>query len=238
MRRRLCLAIETTGPHLGLALHDLADRKFSCLVRFFESAPGQHSELLFPTLEKMLRSKRLRRDDLALVAVDHGPGSFTGVRVGIAAARGLAQTLALPIVGIGALEALAWQAAARIPGEAVVAAKIPALAGEAYFAVYRRGRGGAWSTVRQPVWTTEALIAKELSRLARTGAHIAFTRRAADPQVFPAGLMPHGFAAPDPSAIARLALARCGARPSARRFPVEKTVPVYLQPSWAERSRA
>lgn len=237
MSGRFCLAIETTGPYLGLALHDLSKAGFPCRRRFFEARPGQQSDQLFPTLDRLLKEGRLKKSDLALIAVDHGPGSFTGVRVGVASARGLAQGLMLPVVGVGSLEALAWQAASALSGPVIVAAHLPALAGEAYFAVFVRTAAGRWSCRRAPVWTTDAVIEGELLKLAKMRAHLAFVpRREAAPR-FPTGLLLHSFPAPDPSAVGELALARAGARPSARRFPVEKTMPVYLQPSWAERGK-
>jgi tRNA threonylcarbamoyl adenosine modification protein YeaZ len=237
MSNRFCLAIETTGPYLGLALHDLSKAGFPCRARFFEARPGRQSDQLFPTLNGLLKKSRVKKSDLALIAVDHGPGSFTGVRVGVAAARGLAQGLSLPIIGVGSLEALAWQAASTLSGPLTMAAHLPALAGEGYFAVFARTAAGRWNVRRAPVWTTGAVIERELSKLAKAGAHLAFVARRDEAPRFPAGLVLHSFPAPDPSAVAECALARVGGRPSAARFDVEKTVPVYLQPSWAERGK-
>jgi len=238
IKKRICLAIDTTSPTLGLALHDLAAHAFPCLGRIFEIPDNKQTDVFFPTLDRLLKKSRLRRSDLALIAVDHGPGSFTGVRVGVAAARGIAQGLDIPVIGIGALEIIAWEAAGRIIAPRVtVAARLPALAGDAYIAVFERSAKGAWKTTRAPVWTTEAKADVELAKLARAGAHLAYIERADATPLFPQGLTPHKFTAPDPSALARLAFLKCGSVPSWSKFTIEKTIPIYLQPSWAERSK-
>ncbi len=236
--KRVCLAIDTTSPFLGLALHDLAAPGYPCLARVFEVPVAKQTDVFFPTLDRLLKKKRFKRSDLALIAVDHGPGSFTGVRVGVAAARALAQALELPIIGVGALEIIAWEAADRLAAARVtVAARLPALAGDAYFAVFERAANGAWKTKRVPVWTTETKVDAELAKLAHAGAHLAYVDRAGAALAFPAGLTLHKFEAPDPSALARLAFLKGGATPSVAKFGLEKVIPIYLQPSWAERAK-
>src|SRR5690606_3902535 len=73
--------------------------------------------------------------DLDAIAVSTGPGSFTGVRVGVAAARGLALALKIPAAGVTTLEALAHQAQAMRPGRPAIAA-IDAGRGEVYAASF------------------------------------------------------------------------------------------------------
>lgn len=73
------------------------------------SAPMQrgHGEALVPMVEEALRGAGIGYEQLDRIGVTVGPGSFTGLRVGLAAARGFAATLNIPVVGIGTLEALA-----------------------------------------------------------------------------------------------------------------------------------
>ncbi|MCS6936459.1 MAG: tRNA (adenosine(37)-N6)-threonylcarbamoyltransferase complex dimerization subunit type 1 TsaB [Candidatus Bipolaricaulota bacterium] len=68
-------------------------------------------ELLFAAMDHLLRLHQLRRDGLDLIAVALGPGSFTSLRIGMAVAKGLAQTLRRPLVGVPTAEAYAVQAA-------------------------------------------------------------------------------------------------------------------------------
>lgn len=79
-----------------------------------------HAEHVMPVIQKALRQAGLGYDDLDAVAVSVGPGSFTGVRVGVAAARGLAVALGIPAVGVTTLEALVMEARASFAGRAVL----------------------------------------------------------------------------------------------------------------------
>jgi len=66
-----------------------------------------HSEKLMPMIENMLSASEFSLSDIDLIAVANGPGSFTGVRIGVATAQGLAHSLGIPCVGVSTLEALA-----------------------------------------------------------------------------------------------------------------------------------
>ncbi len=69
---------------------------------------GRHAEALLPAAEGLLGEAGLGWRDVGLVAVDVGPGSFTGVRVGVAAALGLSEAGGIPAAGVGSLDILAW----------------------------------------------------------------------------------------------------------------------------------
>jgi tRNA threonylcarbamoyladenosine biosynthesis protein TsaB len=85
------------------------------------AAPGRdQAARLFPAIEALLSEAKVDRRDIALLAVTVGPGSFTGVRVGLSAARGLALALRVPLAGLATTEVL--QAQAKTPGRVVVAA--------------------------------------------------------------------------------------------------------------------
>lgn len=75
-------------------------------------ATGQ-AERLFGLLEEVLREARAQWSDLAAIAVATGPGNFTGVRIAVSAARGLALSLGIPAVGTSVLQALAWPVTGR-----------------------------------------------------------------------------------------------------------------------------
>lgn len=95
-----------------------------------------HSVRLLPGVEFLLQRLRLRPADLAAVAVSVGPGSFTGVRVGLATALGLARAAGIPAVGVGSLEALAELAP---PGPGWICPWMDAGRGEVYAAAFREG---------------------------------------------------------------------------------------------------
>ena len=93
-----------------------------------------HSETLVANIEEVLRLADVNREELSAVAVSLGPGSFTGLRIGLAAAKAIAYALSIPLVGVPTLEVLA--AAFPSPG-AIVAPLIDAQKGNGYFALYR-----------------------------------------------------------------------------------------------------
>jgi len=81
-----------------------------------------HAEHLMAVIEAALQSGGIGYHDLDAVAVSIGPGSFTGLRVGVSTARGLALALKIPAIGVTTLEALAAEGAHACPGRAVLAA--------------------------------------------------------------------------------------------------------------------
>lgn len=99
----------------------------------FEVAPRRHAELALPWAEGLLADAGVARSQLDAIAVGRGPGAFTGVRLGIALAQGIALALDRPVVPVSTLAALA----APVAGERVIAA-IDARMGEVYLAAFRR----------------------------------------------------------------------------------------------------
>jgi tRNA threonylcarbamoyladenosine biosynthesis protein TsaB len=98
--------------------------------------PGKgHAEHLMAVIEEALATAGKAYPDVGAVAVSVGPGSFTGIRVGVAAARGLALALNIPSTGVTALDALAEEARETFPGRPVLAA-IDARRDEFYVAAF------------------------------------------------------------------------------------------------------
>lgn len=98
-----------------------------------------HAERILPAAEHLLAALGFTARDLAAVAVSSGPGSFTGLRTGVAAAKGLAFALGVPLHGVPTLATLAANA---VPGTIPVAALLPARRGEVFCALYRHGAAG------------------------------------------------------------------------------------------------
>jgi tRNA threonylcarbamoyladenosine biosynthesis protein TsaB len=95
------LAIDTAAPRLQLAL--LRGEVADVLVE--EMAQGQ-AERIFPAIEELLERNGVSYKDLRRIAVTTGPGSFTGLRIGLSAARGLGLALDIPVIGVPSLLAL------------------------------------------------------------------------------------------------------------------------------------
>jgi tRNA threonylcarbamoyladenosine biosynthesis protein TsaB len=119
------LAIDTAGPRLQLALLAGGGEPE---VSVDAIAQG-HAELIFARIVALLERRRLAYADLTRLAVTSGPGSFTGLRIGLSAARGLALALGIPALGIPTLTAISLAAPAGRP----VAVLVDARREEAYF---------------------------------------------------------------------------------------------------------
>jgi tRNA threonylcarbamoyladenosine biosynthesis protein TsaB len=100
-----------------------------------------HAEALMPMVETVLSDAGTAYCDLDLVAVTVGPGAFTGLRIGLAAARGIVLAAKLPIIGVTTLEALAYRRAAGEPVTATVMAVLDTKRGDFYAQVF--GADGA-----------------------------------------------------------------------------------------------
>jgi tRNA threonylcarbamoyladenosine biosynthesis protein TsaB len=101
-----------------------------------EVAPRRHAELALPWADALLAEAGIARASLDAIAVGRGPGAFTGVRLAIAIAQGVALGLDVPLVPVSTLAALARPAAAAHPGHPVLAA-IDARMGELYVGRFR-----------------------------------------------------------------------------------------------------
>ncbi len=124
------LGIETTSKICSVAV--LEDE--SLVGEYILNIKGKHSEKLFSGLNKILMDLKINIKDLNGVSVSTGPGSFTGIRVGISAVRALAQALEIPVVGVSSLDVLAFS---TFPCNFIVCSVIDALRGEVYTALYR-----------------------------------------------------------------------------------------------------
>ncbi|MCS7282713.1 MAG: tRNA (adenosine(37)-N6)-threonylcarbamoyltransferase complex dimerization subunit type 1 TsaB [Anaerolineae bacterium] len=148
----MLLAIDTATRIASLALHD------GHSLRYEETweAGREHTTQVLPRLVAAMETLRVRPEDLTAVAVALGPGSFTGLRVGLSIAKGLCMVCDIPLIGIPTLDILAAaQGSDRRPLVAVVQAG----RGRICAAVYR-WRGG-WRRREGPFLTTwEGLIAR------------------------------------------------------------------------------
>jgi tRNA threonylcarbamoyladenosine biosynthesis protein TsaB len=124
------LAFDTAQGALSAAILD-GER---VLAHRFEVRTRGHAETLMPLIEAVLAEAALTPADIEALAVTIGPGTFTGLRVGLAAARGLALARALPLVGVTTLEAIAAPVDAE--GGEVIAAAFDARRGEIYLQTF------------------------------------------------------------------------------------------------------
>lgn len=98
------LALETATLVSGVALAT----ESALLAEWKLETTKTHSELLLPHIEMLLQAAQVEKQQLQAVAVSLGPGSFTGLRIGLATAKALAYALGIPLIGVPTLEALAY----------------------------------------------------------------------------------------------------------------------------------
>ncbi len=133
------LAIETATESCSAAL--LAD---DAVTELNEIAPRQHTRLILPMVDSLLRDAELRIEELDAIAYGQGPGAFTGVRIALGVVQGLAFAHALPVVPVSSLAALAQQIAAD---HSNIAVAIDARMQEIYWGMFQRDEHG----LMQPV---------------------------------------------------------------------------------------
>jgi tRNA threonylcarbamoyladenosine biosynthesis protein TsaB len=213
----LLLALESAGPVCSVALCD--DHRGVLDQRADDRGPGR-ADRLVELIDATLDAAGVRYPDLDVIAVNHGPGSFTGVRAGVAAARALALALTRPVIAVSTLEVLAGVVGPR-PAGTIVAA-LDARRGQVYLQLFDH---------RLVALAPPGAIAPEDARLDAAAPPLHLVGSGA-------GLLEDGLAdAPalllesaeaDAAGVARRALARlaAGERPS----PGPEVRPLYLRP--------
>lgn len=143
------LAIDTSTAVLTLALS--ADGKL--IAERCSQAERNHSIKLLPEIDEILKEAGITPSDLDAVAVGYGPGSYTGVRIGVTVAKTFAWSLGIPVYGVSSLEALALGDAHTLERESGLTSSphwyVPLLDArrkQAFCAVYATGPNG-WHTV-------------------------------------------------------------------------------------------
>jgi len=104
------LTIDTTTKVTAVALGE--DKRL--VGEGFLNTTKTHSERIIPMLDQLLTAAAWTLQELDMIGVVRGPGSFTGIRIGIATAQGLAQVLKLPLIAVVSLDALAWAGKGRM----------------------------------------------------------------------------------------------------------------------------
>src|SRR5947209_156041 len=99
------LGIDTCGPSGSVALGRINEPAAQ-----IELEGRTYSATLVSAVEEILRGQGIRLSDLGCIVVVHGPGSFTGVRVGLGATKGLSEGAGVPVIAVSRLEVLAWKA--------------------------------------------------------------------------------------------------------------------------------
>ncbi|MBI5124196.1 MAG: tRNA (adenosine(37)-N6)-threonylcarbamoyltransferase complex dimerization subunit type 1 TsaB [Candidatus Omnitrophica bacterium] len=126
----IILAIDTSTDYLSLAI--LKDGSVS--AKFHKRAKMRHSILLVPTIQKLLKKARLKIKDIDCFAISAGPGSFTGLRIGVTVVKGMAYALKKPVVAVPTLDVIAENAKGH---KGIICPVLDARKNKVYAAIYK-----------------------------------------------------------------------------------------------------
>ncbi|MBM3618281.1 MAG: tRNA (adenosine(37)-N6)-threonylcarbamoyltransferase complex dimerization subunit type 1 TsaB [Alphaproteobacteria bacterium] len=133
------LALDSsTGPASAAIIGDDG----ALLALFVDSEPMRQSQFLVGNVDKLVRDTLGGYETLSAIAVTVGPGGFTGIRIAIAAARGLALAANLPVIGVTTLETFAWSALSQAETGAKAHCMVDAYRGQAYCQSFERNETG------------------------------------------------------------------------------------------------
>jgi tRNA threonylcarbamoyladenosine biosynthesis protein TsaB len=148
----LILGIETATERIGVAVIGSDG-----VVAAFEATRGRHhAEIVMPAIEFVCRNGGVSVDELSAIAVDIGPGLFTGMRVGLATGQAMAQALDVPMVAVTSLETLAYSVRHT---DAVIASVVDARKGQVFFGFHHATGDGVVSAGESRAGSVADLIA-------------------------------------------------------------------------------
>lgn len=153
----LILGIETATEQVSVAIGG-----HEGVLAMFEVCRGRrHAETLTPAIQFLCRQADIELAEISVIAVDVGPGLFTGMRVGLAAGKALAQALRVPMIGMSSLDLLAFPLRHT---DRTIAAVIDARRGELFYALYRPVPAGVQQVVEPRCGLVDDLVADLLAQ--------------------------------------------------------------------------
>ena len=224
----LILGLESSAKAASAALC----RDGELIAQYSQCSGLTHSRTLLPMVEDLLRNTETRLDDVDAVAVARGPGSFTGIRIGVAAVKGLCWASEKPVIGVSTLAAMAWNGAAAGEGS-LICCCMDARRQQVYNALFEIRDAKPARLVPDRAISLEEL-ARELEKyekrvfLVGDGAKLCYNR------LGELGIA--GTIAPEP-VLQQSAYGVCRAAEDEPVRPAAELLPVYLRLSQAERER-
>ena len=222
----IILGIDTATPQVGVAIGG-----HEGVIASFSTAKGKrHTETLVPAIDFLCRQAHIELDEIGAIAVDVGPGLFTGLRVGVSTAKAMASALRVPVIGVTSLDLLAFPL--RWSNRRILSV-VDARRGEVFFAAYRQVPGGVQRLTEPRVATPDELC----SEITATGEECLAVgdgaRRYAEQlnELTRIEIADAGLAHPNPSSLVQLAHARALREEFVNAWDLK---PVYLRKADAE----
>ena len=222
----LILAIESSAKAASVAL--MEDEKL--IAQYSQCSGLTHSRTLLPMVDDMLKNTENTIAGVDLIAVAHGPGSFTGIRIGVSTVKGLAWAADKMCVGVSTLEAMAWHGVSAV---GVICPVMDARRSQVYNALFeiKDGRPQRLCPDR-PIALAE--LAEDVKKLDApvflVGDGAAITRAFFDAQGIPCRVAPENLLWQDAWGVAMAAMDK-------EQGTADDLLPVYLRLSQAERER-
>jgi tRNA threonylcarbamoyladenosine biosynthesis protein TsaB len=151
------LGIDTSTSNMTIALL----KNGEVVQEHDTEAVRNHSVQLLPNIQTLLKSAGIKPKDLSAIAVGQGPGSYTGVRIGVTAGKTFAWSLGIPLIGVSSLEAMAHSGINQFAGKAAndveadiqpiryIIPLMDARRNQVFTAIYEVREGGVWSCLKQ-----------------------------------------------------------------------------------------
>ena len=222
----LILGIDTAAAPCCAAVYDTD--KQQTLGSFVINNKLTHSVTLMPVVSDLLRNSGITTEDIDLFAVANGPGSFTGLRIGISAVKGMAFAASKPCAAVSTLEAMAYNVAMC---DGIVCASIDARCNQVYTATFLNDNGTVTRLTEEECLKADELAAR-LSEydgdIILVGDGAQLVKKAADEQGIDTRL------APDPLRF-QTGYGVCLAAMNAERIAPEQLMPMYLKLPQAQR---
>ncbi|WP_299437756.1 tRNA (adenosine(37)-N6)-threonylcarbamoyltransferase complex dimerization subunit type 1 TsaB [uncultured Rhodospira sp.] len=212
------LALDTSGRACGVCVW----RDGAVLARADQAMEHGQAEALAPIVRAVLADAGLTATEMTAIAVTVGPGSFTGLRVGLSFARGLALAAGCPVLGVTSTAVLARMAAAAPPRDTPIAVALDARRAEVFLQVFDADLRAMGEPVSLPPADARDSLPKEPTRLTGDGAALL-------PALAPHAItiVPDAERPPDPAILAAMAAKDPGSALPAR--------PLYVRPPDATR---
>lgn len=225
------LALETSAKAVSAAVTEDG----VLLAAGYQSTGLTHSRTLMPIVQAMLKNAELTMDDMGAVAVANGPGSFTGIRIGVAAAKGLSFAAGIPVIGISTLEAMARNLTCW---DGLIVCAMDARRQQVYNAVFESA-GGALTRLTPDRAIGLAELSKELEICEKPkiivgdGAYLCYNYLLENK--IPCRIAPPHLLMQNASGVA---LAAREPLLEGRGLSAQELKPVYLRPAQADRLRS
>lgn len=222
------LGFESSAKSASVAVCD----ENGLVAQYFQNSGLTHSRTLLPMAEDMLKNLSLTLSDIDLIAVSQGPGSFTGVRIGVSAVKGLAWAAEKPVCGVSSLLAMAYNGIAVAEGS-IICCVMDAKRGQFYNALFTI-RDGIPVRFCEDRAISVAKLVEDIENLNKSvfivgdGAALCYNALK--------NLSVNAVLAPEPLRF-QSAWGVCMAAERAPAQSVHELLPVYLRLSQAERER-